>query len=94
MTGPLITSTRRMPSGMVSTSSVCSTCYTAIFNVHAARPSTILLRAGTLDESQSIVPIAHIFTKRKQAWVTLPRDVPVFDEFPSQAEFYRLLEQS
>jgi hypothetical protein len=83
-----------MPSGVASTLSVCGACYTAIFNVRADRPSTILLRAGTLDESESIVPIVHIFTKRKQAWVTLPRDVPAFEEFPSRAEFYRLLEQT
>src|SRR3974390_1313017 len=48
VTGPLVISPRQMPSGMASTISGCGTCYTAICNVRADRPSRILLRAGTL----------------------------------------------
>lgn len=93
-TGPLVTFKRRMPSGMEATVSACDVCHTAIYNTHVARPGTILLRAGTLDESDALVPIAHILTKRKQAWLILPEGVPAFEELPSQAEFLEVMKQS
>jgi hypothetical protein len=40
-----------------------------------AKPELVLLHAGTLDDSHSIVPAVHAFTSRKQSWVKLPDDV-------------------
>lgn len=91
VTGPLVTFDRKsVPSGMDATVSLCGTCHTVIQNTHAARPGTILLRAGTLDDSEALVPIAHLFTKRKQAWLTLPQRVPAFEELPSAEEFRQI----
>jgi hypothetical protein len=91
VTGPLVSFAKKMPSGMDATDSTCGGCHTVIYNTHSARPATVLLRAGTLDDSQAIVPVAHIFAKRKQSWIGLPDDVPTFAEFPSGAEFFELL---
>ena len=39
------------------------------------------VRGGTLDEPSSIEPDAHIYTRSKLPWVTLPDSVPAFDEY-------------
>lgn len=83
VTGELLTTVQLGPSGVEITSKFCALCYGEIFNVHPGSPGNLLLRAGTLDDSQSIVPSAHIFTKRKQSWVMLPENVPCFEELPS-----------
>jgi len=89
--GPLVTISKvSMPSGMAATDSFCSSCHTIIYNTHTILTDQILLRAGTLDDSQSIVPAAHHFTKRKQSWLTLPTAVPTFEELPPPAEFSRI----
>ena len=66
---------------------LCATCYTRLWSTSSARPEVALLRAGTLDRSQEIVPSAHIWTKRKQPWVVLDPNVPQWSEFGPPAEF-------
>lgn len=87
LSGQLITAEHQTASGAIAAASHCAVCYSEIFNTHPRRPQSLLLRAGTLDESQSIIPAAHIFTKRRQAWITLPSGVPAFEEFPPAALF-------
>lgn len=65
----------------------CGTCYTRIFNRNSALPDMVFLRAGTLSESQGLEPIAHIWTTRKQHWVSLPADIPTFAESPTAEQF-------
>lgn len=43
--------------------------------------------AGTLEDSQRLEPMAHIWVKRKQPWVLLGNDIPAFDESPTQEQF-------
>ncbi|AUH34390.1 GFA family protein [Paracoccus tegillarcae] len=65
----------------------CANCRTRIFNRNSAMPDMIFLRAGTLNDSQRLNPIAHIWTKRKQLWLLLPDGIPQFDESPTPEEF-------
>lgn len=65
----------------------CSTCYTRIFNRNSALPDMIFLRAGSLSESQELEPITHIWTSRKQHWVSLPSGIPTFEESPTPEQF-------
>ena len=44
------------------------------------------LRCGTLDESASFVPAAHIWVKSKQPWIALPENAKVMDEQPRTNE--------
>jgi hypothetical protein len=44
------------------------------------------LRAGTLDESEKIVPDAHFFVRSKHPWVTIPAGVPTFETLPAEGE--------
>jgi len=74
-------------SGATSRQSVCGTCHTRLWNTNSARPGLAVVRAGTLEGSEHIVPRAHIWTKRKQPWVVLDPQVPVWPENAPPAEF-------
>jgi hypothetical protein len=65
----------------------CATCFTRIANSNSAVPGLLILRAGTLDRSDEIVPVVHIWTKRKQPWIAIPDDIPIFEESPSPEAF-------
>jgi hypothetical protein len=60
----------------------CATCHTRIFNTNTRRPGVAVVRAGTLDDSDQLDVIAHIWTSRKQPWVIIPAGVPTWPEFP------------
>ena len=65
----------------------CRNCHTRLFNRNDMLPDMIFLRSGTLATSQDLDPIAHIWVKRKQSWIALGDDVPVFEESPTPEEF-------
>lgn len=72
----------------------CGTCYTRIFNRNSALPDMIFLRAGTLFDSQGLEPVAHIWTTRKQHWVSLPTDIPAFEESPTAEQFGAAIQEA
>jgi len=58
----------------------CATCYVAVWsNYYSAGPVIRFLRVGTLDEPDQLPPDIHIFTRSKQPWVILPKDVPAVE---------------
>jgi hypothetical protein len=58
----------------------CSNCQVALFSDYT-RPEIWFVRAGTLDEPASVAPDAHIYTRSKLPWVTIPEGVPAFDVY-------------
>jgi len=78
------------PSGRTSRQRICPTCHTRIYNTNSARPGIAVLRAGTLDASDKLDAIAHIWTKRKQPWLAIPEGVRSWPE-TATAEFFTLL---
>ena len=61
-----------------------------------------MVRAGTLDDTSDVEPMAHIYTAAKQSWIQLPEDKPnypgsykLFEVWPeaSAARFRALLAQ-
>ncbi|MFN8222887.1 MAG: GFA family protein [Gaiellales bacterium] len=58
----------------------CPTCQVAVFSEYG-RPEARFVRAGTLDTPSAVAPDAHIFTRSKLAWVTLPDSVPAFEVY-------------
>ena len=56
----------------------CGTCGVRIFNRFPARPDTVNLKPGTLDETSGIAPTLHVFTHRKPDWIRIPDGVPSF----------------
>lgn len=58
----------------------CARCMTRLYSTNSARPGLALLRAGTLERSDEIIPSVHIWTKRKQRWIELPDTVETYAE--------------
>jgi len=73
--------------GFTSEQVACPTCFTRIFNRNSAVPGLIVLRAGTLDASDRLAPIAHMWIKRKQDWIALPEGVPSWPETPTPEQY-------
>jgi hypothetical protein len=58
----------------------CPVCFTRIYNTNTRRPGVAGVRAGTLDRSDALAIVAHIWTKRKLEGIDIPTGVPVWDE--------------
>lgn len=84
--GPIVDYRFTGPSGSTSVQRLCAVCRTRLWNTNTARPGLAVVRAGTLDESDTIVPRAHIWVKRKQPWVVLPEGVPCWPESAALAD--------
>jgi len=74
------------PSGNTSTQRMCGVCHARIYNSNSARPNVVVVRAGTLDRSDELRVVAHIWVKRKQHWLTLPEGVPTWPESAPSTE--------
>ncbi|MEJ2121313.1 MAG: GFA family protein [Alphaproteobacteria bacterium] len=61
----------------------CSHCRVALWSNYAMPVGERIrfVRAGTLDDSGSIAPDIHIFTRSKVPWLILADDVPVMAEY-------------
>ena len=44
------------------------------------------LRAGTLDESEHVMPDAHFFTRSKHPWIQIPESVRSFEALPGKED--------
>ena len=55
----------------------CPRCQVAVFSQYTLR-QVRFVRAGTLDDTASVSPDVHIYTRSKLPWVTLPDSVPSF----------------
>jgi hypothetical protein len=85
-TGPTVTHSRTT-NGVGFEEVFCETCHTRIYNRNTALPDMIFLRAGTLSNSHRLDPIAHIWTKRRQPWISIPEGTPAFEESPTPEQF-------
>lgn len=72
-------------SGRVSRQRICPTCHTRVYNTNSGHGFAVL-RAGTLDRSNELDCVAHIWTRRKQAWLVIPPGVPTWPEAPAMNE--------
>lgn len=90
-TGPLVVYEPGNPSGPVSLQRICGVCQTRVYNTNSARPGVVVVRAGTLDRSDELDVAAHIWVKRKQPWLQLPKGVPTWREGASLTELLQAL---
>jgi hypothetical protein len=58
------------PTGVAVISWFCGDCGGRIYGERAGRPQTMNLRAGTLDDTSWLVPVAHMFMSSAQPWIT------------------------
>lgn len=69
----------------------CGTCHARIYNTNTRRPGVAVVRAGTLDRSEELECVAHIFTAYRQRWVVIPADVPSWLEAAPPPDLVRAL---
>jgi hypothetical protein len=74
-------------SGVESTYWFCSDCGGRSYGQRSARPD-IIVRAGTLDDTSWLWPIAHVYMRSAQPWEQLGGDAECFDVMP--ADFWSL----
>jgi hypothetical protein len=58
------------PSGVPVISWFCADCAARLYGERSGRPDTMNLRAGTLDDTGWLVPVAHMFMTSAQSWVS------------------------
>jgi hypothetical protein len=58
----------------------CPACEVAVWSNYGW-PTLLFVRGGTLDDPSGVEPDAHIYTRSKLPWVTLPDGVPAFDGY-------------
>jgi hypothetical protein len=71
------------PNGTPVISRFCGNCGTRLYGERAGRPETISLRAGTLDDTSWLVPVAHFFTRSAQPWVQPAPGAQCFETQPN-----------
>ena len=80
--GELLQSERQLADGAKNISWICPACYSRIYTQREGRP-TINLRAGTLDDTSTIRPVAQFWTSSAQPWALLANDVLSYTEQPT-----------
>ena len=69
----------------------CPVCFTRVYNTNTRRPGVAVVRAGTLDRSDELAVIAHIWTRRKLAGIEIPAGTPAWEESAPPAAFMAAL---
>lgn len=87
LSGPLTVYDHPSIGGHISRQHLCSVCHTRVGNDSVLMPGMFVLRAGTLDDSHLLEPVAHIWTRRKQPWIQLAEGVPSWPESPTPEEY-------
>jgi hypothetical protein len=69
----------------------CAHCLTRVYNTNSRRPGLAVVRAGTLDRSDELLIVAHIWTKRKLNGIGIPANVPSWPEGAPPMDFAAVL---
>jgi len=69
----------------------CTKCITRVYNTNTRRPGMAVVRAGTLDRSDELAIVAHIWTKRKMKGIDIPAGIPSWPEGAPPADFMAAL---
>jgi hypothetical protein len=80
-------SERVLPGGGVNASLTCSACCSRLWTQRVGGP-TINLRAGTLDDTTGVQPVAQFWVSSAQPWAVVA-DILTFEENPTDAAAVR-----
>jgi len=83
--GALTAWSRVSERGNTNTRYSCSGCGNIIYGIGDSNPELAKLEAGTLDDTREVEPEVHLWTLKKQPWVTLPPGAPRFKTQPDDA---------
>jgi hypothetical protein len=76
--------------GSVTTHRHCARCLTRVYNTNASRPGLAIMRAGTVDGSETLSPSLHIYTSTRQPWIVLPDGIAAYPENAPAEEWAKL----
>ena len=83
------------PTGVAVISWFCGDCGSRIYGDRAGREEIVNLRAGTLDDTKWLAPVAHMFMRSAQPWVLPAADAARHDigpnDFVSAAAAWRAM---
>jgi hypothetical protein len=60
----------------------CPACLTALWSEALSSPQHHTVYAGTLNDSSSLRPVAHIWTQDRQPWIALPEGTLQYPQNP------------
>jgi hypothetical protein len=60
----------------------CGDCGGRIYSERTSRPEEIGVRAGTLDDTSWLMPVAHVWTRSVQPWMRFSDEALVFAMAP------------
>src|ERR1700722_5332415 len=72
--------------GIDDTCWFCGDCGGGISCEKSSHPDTIVVHAGTLDDTSWMRPIAHVHLRHAQAWQRIPNNTLCFEIMPSDLE--------
>lgn len=73
---------RPEPDGQKRNVARCSACLSALWSKALSSPEHHTVYAGTLDDSSSLRPVAHIWTQDMQPWIALPEGTLQYPQNP------------
>ncbi|GAB5451497.1 MAG: GFA family protein [Halioglobus sp.] len=80
--GELTAWSRVSDKGETNTRYNCAACGNTVHGVGETNPALTKLQSGTLDDPRAVEPEVHMWTRSRQAWLTLPEDVPQYTTQP------------
>lgn len=70
----------------------CAACGVRLWSEPQKLPDIAIVRAGTLDDTSWVHPVAHLWTRSAQPWFVFPPGVPRYETQP--ADFFELSRKS
>jgi hypothetical protein len=87
--------TTRGDSGATKICAFCGNCGSRIYHASDNDQKQLSLKAGTLNDTSWLRPIAHIWTKRAQPWFPIDKDLyRCYADEPDDDELLRLWRDS
>jgi len=89
LSGDLAVHVRATDSGTRTFCHFCPSCGTRIYHRSERAPGRVTIKAGTLDDAETLSPAAHLWVSRKQPWVSLDPRIPAFETQPDDLGAWR-----
>lgn len=70
----------------------CALCGTTLWLSADAYPNIVALKPGTFDDTKWFKPIAHLWTRSAQPWVSFDESIPQYEQQPELSELVSLWE--
>ena len=71
----------KLSDGRRKRGAMCGLCATRVWGDRPGAP-ILVVQPGVLDQQTGLVPVAHQWTRSRQAWVPLPDDAVTFETQP------------